>query len=467
MCPAAGQVQPPLGLPGSHECSKDAMSRLLRWPLIAMFAILAVALLQWMIQRGDGTPAPVFAMERPAYGPATYAELLAVSNERLALAQARVKRAPDEWLPHAGAGAAALSMFRLTGRIAYLDMAEARIGSVRALAPVPSGVPELRAEVALARHDLAGAALELDIFSRASVTPDKSALSEAVAMLGDVALYSGDHAEAARRYGEAAQIDPHVSVALRIANLQRISGEFDAAIATLASATRAEKHMPFVLSGIALQTGMIASARGDYAGARAWYHRAETLFPGHWLTALYRAEARLAEGQTDRAIADLERLARDQTLPEAMDMLALVWRVRGDITRSRDWAQKANAVWREWTGKYPAAFAAHAAEHELVFGDAGEALRLARINAQARPYGEARLLLARALMANDQPRDALTEIGLAERSGWRSAQLFAAKAQALTILGDTKAAEIAREQARAINPKIDDPATRLIWLAHG
>ena len=50
--------------------------------------------------------------------------------------------------------------------------------------------------------------------------------------------------------------------------------------------------------------------------------------------------------------------------------------------------------------------------------------------------------------------------------GFRSAPA-SIKAQALTILGDTSAAKIAREEARAINPKIDDPATRLIWLAHG
>jgi hypothetical protein len=150
-----------------------------------------------------------------------------------------------------------------------------------------------------------------------------------------------------------------------------------------------------------------------------------------------------------------------------MDMLALVWRIRGDNVRSRDWSRRAGAVWREWTDKYPAAFAAHAAEHELVFGDPEEALRLATVNAKARPYGEARLLLARALMANDQARAALNEIRLAERSGWRSAQLFAIKAQALTILGDTAAAEIASDRARAINPQIDDPETRLIWLAHG
>ena len=443
------------------------MIKLLRWPLIAMLAILGVALVQWLTQRGNGVPAPAFAMERPAYGPTTYDDLLAASIQRLNLSLARVKRTPNEWLPHAGAGAAALSLFRLTGEIAYLEMAEAKIDAVRNLAPKPSGVPELRAELAMVRHDLAGASRELDILSLASVTPEKPTLSEAAAMRGDLALYAGDHVEAARLYREAMQHEPHVGVALRIANLQRVSGEFDAAIATLAEATRAEKLTPVVISSIALQTGMIESARGDYASAKDWYDRADALFPGHWLTTLYRAEAHLAEGETNRAIADLEMVARDHGRPEAMDMLALVWRVRGGNTQSRTWSQKAGAIWREWTDKYPAAFAAHAAEHELVFGEPAKALRLASINAQARPYGEARLLLARALMANDKARAALKEISLAERSGWRSAQLFVLKAQGLTILGDTDAAEIAREQARAINPKIDDPVTRLIWLAHG
>jgi len=443
------------------------MTRLLRWPLFSLLAVVCLSLLQWAMQRSDSHPAPAFAMERPAYGPATYGDLVAVSNQRLALSLDRIKRTPDEWLPHAGAGAAALSLFRLTGQIAYLDMADAQVAEVRNLAPMPSGVPELRAEIYLAQHDLAGAARELDILSRGSVPPDTQTVSEAAAMRGDLALYTGNHDEAARLYREAAQIDSHISVALRIANLQRVSGAFDDAIATLASATQTDKHTPVVLSGIALQTGMIASARGDYVTANDWYDRAETLFPGHWVTALYRAEGRLANGQTQSAIKDLEKLAREHARPEAMDMLALVWRVQGDIARSQIWAKKAGEIWRTWAGRYPAAFAAHAAEHELVFGEVTQALRLAQINAKARPYGEARLLLARALIANDRPRAALREIGLAEQSGWRSAQMFAIKAQALTILGETDAATAATDTAWSINPKINDPVTRLIWLAHG
>lgn len=441
--------------------------KLLRWPLIALLAILCVAGSNWFLGQGKGAPTAAFAMNAPAFGPASYSELLTASNNRLSLSQARVQRAPGEWLPHAGAGAAALSLFRLTGKIAYLDLAQAEITAVRELAPPPSGVPELRAELALARHDLATADRELDVFASASVPPDKAALSEAAAMRGDLALYSGDHAKAGRLYGEAAGIEAHVSIALRTANLHRVSGDFDAAIAALAQATRAEKQAPVVLSGIALQMGMIESARGDYAAAQSWYDRAEKLFPGHWLTALYRAEAKLANDDTDSGVADLERLAREHARPEAMDMLALVWRVRGDSDRSRRWAAQAGMIWREWADKYPAAFAAHAAEHELVFGDAKQALRLAEINARARPYGESRLLLARALMANDRARAALAQIGIAEKTGWRSAQLFAIKAQGLTILGESDAAATARDMARAINPSIDDPATRLIWLAHG
>lgn len=443
------------------------MIKQLRWPLIGMIAVLCVAASHRMLEQGKGAPTAAFAMDAPAFGPANYAELLTASSDRLSLSQARVQRTPDEWLPHAGAGAAALSLFRLTGKIAYLDLAQAEIIAVRELAPPPSGVPELRAELALTRHDLATADRELDVFASASVAPDKSALSEAAAMRGDLALYTGDHAKAGRFYREAADIEAHVSIALRTAKLHRISGDFDAAIAALAQATRAEKQAPVVLSGIALQMGMIESARGDYVAAQTWYDRAERLFPGHWLTALYRAEAKLANGKTDSGVADLERLVREHARPEAMDLLALVWRVRGDSKRSRRWAAQAGTIWREWVEKHPTAFAAHAAEHELVFGDARQALRLAEINARARPYGESRLLLARALLANDQARAAQAQIRIAEKTGWRSAQLYAIKAQGLTILGESDAAATARDMARAINPKIDDPATRLIWLAHG
>lgn len=443
------------------------MIKLLRWPLIALLAILCVAVSQWMLGRDKGAPTAAFAMNAPAFGPANYPELLAASNNRLTLAQAQVRRSPDEWLPHAGASAAALSLFRLTGKIAYLDLAQAEITAVRDLAPPPSGVPELRAELALARHDLAIAEYELDVFASASVVPDKASLSEAAAMRGDLALYSGDHAKAGRLYREAEGIDAHISIALRTANLHRVSGDFDAAITKLAQATLVEKHPPSVLSGIALQMGMIESAKGDYGAAQGWYERAEILFPGHWLTALYLAEAKLAHGKIGSGIDDLERLAREHTRPEAMDMLALVWRVRGDSNRSRHWATRAGTIWREWAKKYPAAFASHAAEHELVFGDAKQALQLAEINVQARPYGESRLLLARALIANDQARAALTQIAIAEQNGWRSAQAFAIKAQALTIVGDSDGAATARDMARAINPMIDNPATRLIWLAHG
>ena len=358
------------------------MIKLLRWPLIAMLAILCVALVQWMTQRGSGVPAPAFAMERPAYGPTTYADLLAASNQRLELSLARVELAPNEWLPHAGAGAAALSLFRLTGKIAYLDMAEAKIAAVRTLAPKPSGVPELRAELAMVRHDLAGASRELDILALASVTPEKPTLSEAAAMRGDLALYAGDHVEAARLYREATQQEPHVGVALRIANLQRVSGEFDAAIATLAEATRAEKLTPVVL------VEHRAPNWHDRQRARRLCRCAGLVRPGRrpvFRTLAHRTlpgRSTPCKGRGQRAIAELERVARDHNRPEAMDMLALVWRVRGDNTRSRAWLKKSGAIWQEWTAKYPAAFAAHAAEHELVFGDPAKALRLAAINAQ-------------------------------------------------------------------------------------
>ena len=66
-----------------------------------------------------------------------------------------------------------------------------------------------------------------------------------------------------------------------------------------------------------------------------------------------------------------------------------------------------------------------------MFGRPARGLALARANLAARPFGESRLFLASALLMNGQTGEALKQIALAENSGWRSAPLYALRAQAL------------------------------------
>ena len=152
---------------------------------------------------------------------------------------------------------------------------------------------------------------------------------------------------------------------------------------------------------------------------------------------------------------------------EAMDALAMLLRAQGTGGESRLWAGRADALWRKRLNQMPEAAYGHALEHELVFGTPERALDLATRNLAARPYGESRLLMASALLMNGRTGPALDQLALAESSGWRSAPMYALRAQALELSGRAPDAEAARQQAQALNPHVFEPATALVWFSHG
>ncbi|WP_168157349.1 lipopolysaccharide assembly protein LapB [Erythrobacter sp. QSSC1-22B] len=360
-----------------------------------------------------------------------------------------------------------LADFRVTGRVESLEIARREYSLVQSLAPEPAGAPLALADFALATHDIAAAKSALVVFSRSAVPPTPIERSEAFAMHSDIAFYKADLAAAHQRLAQAEGLAAGSGIHIRQALLLRSTGEFDGALTRLAHASTSTSRTPLTLASIALQAGVIESSRGNYAKARNWYETAERLFPGYWLTRLHLAEARLVAGEDVQAIAELESIVEQSPRPEAMDMLALIYRVKGQRAKSLEWSRRASAIWRQRVAEFPNAYGAHAAEHELVFGDPNRALALAIQNRRARPYGEARILLANTLIANGQPEIALDELIAAEASGWRSATLYAAKAQASDLLGHTDNAETYREQAISLNPEIFAARTRMVWLAHG
>ena len=63
--------------------------------------------------------------------------------------------------------------------------------------------------------------------------------------------------------------------------------------------------------------------------------------------------------------------------------------------------------------------------------------------------------------------ETLNELARAEASGWRSAPLYALRAEALTLAGRTDEAEQARAAAETLNPRIFETESALIWFSHG
>jgi predicted Zn-dependent protease len=150
-----------------------------------------------------------------------------------------------------------------------------------------------------------------------------------------------------------------------------------------------------------------------------------------------------------------------------MDALAMLLRANGEAAESKQWAARAGAEWQRRLSLAPEAAYGHALEHELLFGTPKRALELARANLAARPFGESRVLLASAFIANGRYGEALAQLDRAEASGWHSAPLYALRAQVLALTDRPGEAARARDAATALNPRIFAPETPLVWFSHG
>ena len=255
---------------------------------------------------------------------------------------------------------------------------------------------------------------------------------------------------------------------MRLALLARSQGRFDEAKDLIYQAARRDGlRTPRGLSSYALQLGMIESARGNYTAAAEHFAEADRLFPGYWLNELYIAEGQGMTGDLDTAIATMQRIAEAYHEPQAMDAAASLLLAQGDEAAAAALTARSNRIWRDRAARLPLAYTAHAFENELAFGEPRRALQLARENLSRRPYGDAHILMAEALLATDAPADARMHLLEAERQGWRSAPLYARLSEAEEALGNSSAAGQAASRARELNPSIFDPRMRRLWFGHG
>lgn len=220
------------------------------------------------------------------------------------------------------------------------------------------------------------------------------------------------------------------------------------------------------MANVWLQIGIVELERGNWDVAEIHFKKAVAVFPRYWLSEAHAAQMLALRG--DRRGAErryLSIIARSGQ-PDVMDALAALYRFDGNAPASRMWAARSSAIWAKRLQQLPEAAFGHALEHELVLGDPSKALDLARRNMSARAYGDSATMLGWALLANNQPataRDLLNALG---RTGWRTAQQFAALSEAYAMLGDSAGSDSARKTALTINPRAFDPGAPLIWFGH-
>jgi tetratricopeptide (TPR) repeat protein len=405
-------------------------------------------------------PAAARTIQIPADAPRTFDQALARAERDLANAQARAAQHPGEWVMLEGLARRYVARARLTGSYDDYAAAQATLDRAFALAPPRAGPHLTQASLDFTMHRLGRAERMLDAIDAYAVPPDFEERVEALAMRGDIAFYRGDYGRAAELYGRVDKLEPGPGTAFRWAVYHTKTGRLDLAGRYFDAAVRASRMaLPQFRANVELQKGTLELERGRWDAALSRFRAADAIFPGHWLIQEHIAEALVLKGETaaaERLYADIVRRTGN---PEYMDALAALASVRGDAAAARAWRGRAGAEWDRRMRLFPEAAYGHALAHALDVRDTGRALDLARRNVQARPYGDALVMLAQAQLRAGDVAGARATIERVVATPWNTAQLHGVASQVFAAAGEEGMAARERTVALSMNPhELDDPA---------
>jgi tetratricopeptide (TPR) repeat protein len=412
--------------------------RLVRWSAVLM----AAALLLLTVERGFGPPALLGPKWAGGYTDLSltgiaddYPRALAQADYHLASVNERTRTMPGDWLMHNISARAWLSRARLTG--SYEDHAAAKRSIEQAFAVASPGTgPHLTGAVlAFSMHRLPQAERYLNEIGRYAVPPDRDEQAEITAIWGDIAFYRGDYATALAQYDAADRLAPGTSDFRRAIYLSRTGRPvlaedyFNKAERRLQSPTRQARGT------LELQRGILDLDRGRLDDALAHFRRADLMFPGFWLIEEHIAEVTALKGDLNAAENMYRDIVRRTGHPEFMDALAQIAAEQGDSRAAGHWFARAGAAWAQRLQDFPEASYGHAIEHCIAKGDWPCALSLAQRNHRARPYGDAKIALAKGLLGSKRPAEARAVIDSVLATPWRTVDLHQTASEIYLALG--------------------------------
>lgn len=429
---------------------------LLKWLVIAVLAGVAVWMIDHFVARD---PAPVaqdwadspFSAPGPprSYDQAVAATDVAIGNARAAAAAGR-----DQWLMHEILASTYLARAQLTGSYDDYAAAARALDDAFKVAVKGSGPHMMRASLDFSMHRLAGAETQLNAIDRYVVPPETGDRAEMLAMRGDIAFYRGQLPEALAYYDKADALVPGFA-SFRRAIFAARTGDADRADAYFNEAEKAYRSASKqTRSYLALQRGILDLDRGRLGDAMAHFRAADSLFPGRWLIEEHVAEVLILQGKTGEAETLYRAIVRRTGHPEFIDVLAGLAEKRGDSAEAQRLFGQASAIWARRLEQFPEATYGHAIDHCIAKRDWPCAMRMAERNVAARPFGEAKVALARALLGSGRAAEARAVIEPVLASPWNTAPLHRTAANIYAAIGQRAQAAEQDRLARAINPLI-------------
>lgn len=428
------------------------MSLLLRsakpgfWPGFLLVLILS-ACGKDEARSSAATPlAPSEASAQPAL---RYEEQLRQLDLGLADVRKMMAQAPNDALLALEPVNVLLERARLSGDYAnYTAAAEAlEVAKRRADDLLYPCVAAARLHYALHRLDAARAELQ-----RCPSTVDAAELA---VLRADLDFYSGRYRQAESVYLQAVNQRGQPDDYIRLALFRNKTGSPGEAAALFEAAEQRYFGESAVLRAwLKLQRGLVALDRGRHEEARALYLQADRELPGWWLVEEHLAEVQALLGNTEEARRAYRDIVARTGLPEFMDALAALEAPAGHPERAAQLLAQARSLYEQRLAAFPEAAAGHALDHYLNSpGDAAAALRLAQANHRNRPYGEASIALAQALLLNGRAAEAVQRLQAELAAGWDTPELHWVLGQALARAGRAPQSAAAQARARAGNPQ--------------
>lgn len=373
-----------------------------------------------------------------------------LADSQIQKAEAVIKRAPDSADGYDLLAAAYLQKARETGDFSLNARAEAAIKRALEIAPDDFDALRLQATLLLAYHRFQEA---LEVARRAqSLRPDNAdvygAMTDALVELGD---YQGAIAAAQKMI----DLRPDTASYSRVSYLRALHGDTEGAIEAMRVAARAaDPRSPESGAWCRVHLGLELMNAGRLAEAEREFDEALTIFPDYHLALSAKARARLAAGDTEKALELYGRSEERVPLPETViargDLLAQLGRAE---EAKREYAL-AEFIERTSAGAstYSRQLALFLADHESKLD---EALAIARSERASRADIYTSDALAWCLFKKGLLPEAKAAMDEALRLGTRDARLFYHAGMIAERLGDRRSAKKYLQLALKTDPSFN------------
>lgn len=381
--------------------------------------------------------------ERPA-GRATPADRL------IGIAQSLIKRAPDVYNNYNLLTVAYMQKARETGDFNFNARAEAALTQSLKLSPDNFDALKLQSKLLVTYHRFGEA---LPVARR--IIEQKPSDYEAYGVLADALIELGYYDEAKKAVQAMLDVRPYTASYARASYLRSLYGDTEGAIEAMRLAVQsANPGDPEEIAWCRVHLGDELMNAGKRIDAEREYDHALFIFPDYYLALAAKGRARLAAGDTERALEFYKRAQERVPSPETAIALGDIYTKLGHAEDARKQFELVEFVERTGAsgGTYSRVLALFWADHDMKLD---EALAVARRERESRADIYTSDALAWCLYKKGQYAEAKTAIDEALRLGTRDANINYHAGMIYRALGERRAATKHLQLALKINPTFD------------